>query len=288
MASELIRDTTVDRYMIEVGRYPVLTREQEASLAERYRAHADLDAAHQLVVANLRFVVRVAHEYRGYHLSLLDLIQEGNIGLMLAVRKFDPGRGFRFISYAVWWIRAQIYDFIMRSWSLVRVGTGRVRRKLFFKLRLAREIADRRTAGGSGLGTTLLAEQFSVSESDIRIMESQLASRDSSLDAQVQEGARETRLDLLSSPDTSQEDQVLETEEHHRVRASVSRAMRRFNDRERYIVKNRLMTADPETLQQIGHRFRVSRERARQIESNVLRKLRNTFVGGGGPDQAVA
>ena len=287
MASDLIRDT-VDRYMAEVSRHPLLTREQEIALAERYRTQADLDAAHQLVVANLRFVVRVAHEYRGYNLNLLDLIQEGNIGLMLAVRKFDPGRGFRLITYAVWWIRAQIYEFILRSWSLVRVGSGRVRRKLFFKLRLAREIADREAADGTLASPELLAERLDVTPGDIRSMESQLLGRDASLDVAVQDGAQDTRLDLLRSPDSSQEDQLSRMEEHQRLHRLLSGAMGGFDARERYIVNRRLLTAEPKTLKEIGRRFRVSRERARQIEGNVLRKIRTALVKSGGFEQATA
>ena len=288
MATDLMRDTTVDRYMAEVSRHPLLTREQEAALAERYRTHADLDAANQLVVANLRFVVRVAHEYRGYNMNLLDLIQEGNIGLMLAVRKFDPSRGCRLITYAVWWIRAQIYEFILRSWSLVKLGTGRVRRKLFFKLRLAQEAADRQAPDGTTASAIRLANQFGVDEGDIRIMASRLAGRDSSLDAPVQDGARETRLDLLCSPDMSLEEQISEREEQQRVNGSVARAIGGFNERESYIIKNRLMAEDPNTLLQICHHFQVSRERVRQIEGKALRKIRTELVRSGGFDHVVA
>ncbi|OGQ91977.1 MAG: hypothetical protein A2289_19640 [Deltaproteobacteria bacterium RIFOXYA12_FULL_58_15] len=288
MATDPTRDTTVDRYMAEVSKHPLLTREQEAALAERYRTHADLDAANQLVVANLRFVVRVAHEYRGYNMNLLDLIQEGNIGLMLAVRKFDPNRGCRLVTYAVWWIRAQIYEFILRSWSLVKLGTGRVRRKLFFKLRLAREAADRQAPDGTTASAILLANQFEVNECDISIMENRLANRDSSLDAPVQHSARETRRDLLRSSNVLQEDEISEREEQQRVHGSVARAIGGLNARESYIIKNRLMAEDPDTLLQIGQHFQISRERARQIESNALRKIRTALIRGGDIDQLVA
>jgi RNA polymerase sigma-32 factor len=249
MVRELIRDSGVDRYTAEISRYPLLTREREKALAERYRNHGDFAAAHQLVVANLRFVVKVAHEYRGYHLNLLDLIQEGNIGLMLAIRKFDPRKGFRLISYAVWWIRAQIHNFIMRSWSLVKLGSGHVRRKLFFKQRPA---------------------------------------RDSSLDAPVWERESETWLDQLNSPGPSQEDQMLAVEERQLIRGLVSNAMRRLNRRERYIVRKRLMTDEPRTLQQIGRHFQVSREYIRQIERNILRRFRQALINNGDWAPAVA
>jgi RNA polymerase sigma-32 factor len=288
MANNFISDHTVDRYMADVSKYPLLTREQEATLAVQYRTHADLDAAHQLVVANLRFVVRVAHEYRGYNMNLLDLIQEGNIGLMMAVRKFDPARGFRLITYAVWWIRARIYEFILRSWSLVKVGGGRVSRKLFFKLRLTREIADREAADGSAASVDLLAEQLEVAGSDICAMANRLAGHDASLDVPIQDGAHETRLDLLRSTDPSQEDALSRTQEHQRVQGSIAKAVAGLNERESYIVKKRLMAEQPKTLQEIGQYLHVSRERARQIEGNVLRKIRVELVRSGNLERATA
>ena len=153
---------TIDRYVSEINRYKLLTREGEMELALRYRDASDLQAAHKLVVSNLRFVVKIAHEYRGYGFKLLDLIQEGNIGLMMAVKKFDPSKGYRLISYAVWWIRAYIQNFIIRSWSLVKLGTTQAQRKLFFKLRSERERADRAAGPGSTASTTELAQRLDV------------------------------------------------------------------------------------------------------------------------------
>ncbi|MBI5511256.1 MAG: RNA polymerase factor sigma-32 [Deltaproteobacteria bacterium] len=273
MAHALIEDRAVDRYMTDVSRYPLLSREQETALALRYQHHGDIDAARRLVVANLRFVMKVAHEFRGYNLPLADLVQEGNIGLLLAVRKFDPTRGFRFISYAVWWVRAQIYAYVTRSWSLVNLGTGRVRRKLFFKLRAARAVADREARAGGLTAVQLLAKRFAVSAASIVDMENQLSARDSSLDAQIGEDAGETQLDRLRSPDASQEERLAAVEERLQVRGAVSGAMGALNDKERYIVVHRLMTEEPETLQGIGSWLQISRERARQIEANVVRKI---------------
>jgi RNA polymerase sigma-32 factor len=286
MANDLTRDGAIDRYMAGISRYPLLTRDEETALAERYRGHGDLAAAHRLVVANLRFVVKVAHEFRGYGLSPLDLIQEGNVGLMIAVRKFDPGKGCRLISYAVWWIRAQILEFIMRSWSVVRLGTGRAQRELFFKLRSAREAAERDAERGGTTATDVLAKQFRVAESDIVNMESQLSSRDASLDARVRDVARGTQIDLLRSSGASQESRLSEMEERELVRGSVSRAMGDLNEKERYVVVNRLMSEEPTTLQEIGHHFRISRERARQIERNALRKIRAALLENGVLDGA--
>lgn len=281
MATGLITTQTLDRYVSEINKYSLLSREEEVRLAERYRRDGELQAAHQLVVANLRFVVKVSHEYRGYGLKLLDLIQEGNIGLMMAVKKFDPDKGYRLISYAVWWIRAYIQNFIMRSWSLVKLGTTQAQRKLFFKLRSERERADRDAGPGRIAGTGDLASRLDVGEADIIDMEMRLASRDFSLDVEIQDGARQTHIDLLESPDDTQEDKVGHLQRRQLLRTKVEETMVHLNAKERYIVEHRLLTEEPETLQAIGQHFRISRERARQIEGNVLRKIRHALEGSG-------
>jgi RNA polymerase sigma-32 factor len=272
---------TIDRYVSEINRYKLLTREAEMALAVRYRDGGDLEAAHQLVVSNLRFVVKIAHEYRGYGFKLLDLIQEGNIGLMMAVKKFDPAKGYRLISYAVWWIRAYIQNFIIRSWSLVKLGTTQAQRKLFFKLRSERERADRAAGPGETASTQELASRLEVGETDVLDMEMRLSARDFSLDVELDEGARQTHLDLLKSDGETQEDELAEHEEKALVRGKVAQAMQSLNEKERYIVENRLMTDEPKTLHEIGEHFHISRERARQIEGNVLRKIRTALVGSG-------
>ena len=281
MATSITQDSTIDRYVSEINRYPLLTREQEVALAERYRLDGDLEAAHQLVVSNLRFVVKIAHEYRGYSLKLLDLIQEGNIGLMMAVRKFDASKGYRLISYAVWWIRAYIQNFIMRSWSLVKLGTTQAQRKLFFKLRAERERANREAGEGVTASVETLARRLEVAEQDIVDMEARLSARDFSLDVELRDGSRQTPKDLLSSESASQEDRAAEIEERRLLRGKVGETMEHLNGRERYIVENRLLADEPKTLQEIGRHFQFSRERARQIEGNVIRKIRSTLVESG-------
>ncbi len=274
-------DKTIDRYVLEINRHPILNREDEQALAVRFVERGDTDAAHGLVVGNLRFVVKVAHEYRGYGLRLLDLIQEGNIGLMKAVQKFDPKRGYRLISYAVWWIRAYIQNYIMRSWSLVKLGTTQVQRRLFFKLRSESDRADRDSFGQPGDAKVLLASRLGVNEHQLSDMEQRLAARDFSLDVEVQDGARQTHLDMLAAGENDQEEVYAELEERHLLRLKVSEAMVEFNDKERFIVERRLMTEERLTLQQIGENFGISRERARQIEGVVLRKLRTVLSGTG-------
>jgi RNA polymerase sigma-32 factor len=278
MSSLPTRSSAFDRYVAEMVKYPLLTREREKALAERYRNLGDLDAARELVVSNLRFVVKISGEYRGYGLRRLDLIQEGSLGLMQAVRKFDPSKGFRLISYAVWWIRAAINSFVMRSWSLVKLGTTQTQRKLFFKLRSARSRADGETGGDARASTDLLVERFNVAENDIAAMEGRLAARDLSLEAQVDMGARQVRVHSLSAYPPSQEERVNELERVKLVHASVSTTMKDLSERERYVVENRLMATEPETLQSVGERFRISRERVRQIEGKILGKIRTAFL----------
>lgn len=270
----------MDQYVGEINRYPLLSRQDECDLAQRFRQGGDVQAAHKLVVSNLRFVVKVAHEYRGYGLRILDLIQEGNIGLIMAVRKFEPDKGFRLISYAVWWIRAYIQNFIMRSWSLVKLGTTQAQRKLFFRLRSERERADRELGHGQVASAASIAERLNVAEHDVVDMDSRLGHRDFSLDAEVQDGAKQSHIDLLSNPEghVSQEEDFAHHEERQALRGRVNEAMRSLNDKERYIVENRLMTDEPQTLQQIGKHFSISRERARQIEGNVIRKIRGVLL----------
>jgi RNA polymerase sigma-32 factor len=183
------RDPAFARYIAEITKYPVLTRERERAVAERYRRDGDLEAAHELVVSNLRFVVRVSRQYRGYGFRMLDLVQEGNMGLLQAVREFDPARGFRLISYAGWWIRAAINGFVLRSWSLVRVGTTQRERRLFFKVRSARSLAERETGGDARASTELLVQRLQVPESDLLVMEGRLTGHDVSLDAHGRPGA---------------------------------------------------------------------------------------------------
>jgi RNA polymerase sigma-32 factor len=271
---------SLDLYMAEVSRHPLLSRPQELQLARRLVDEGDVRAAHGLVVANLRFVVKIAHEYRGYGLKLLDLIQEGNIGLMMAVKKFDPDKGYRLISYAVWWIRAHIKSYIMRSWSLVRMGAGRIQRKLFFKLRSERNRAEQDGAGdGEPIDAPAMASRLGVHVDDITEMDLRLACRDYSLDAQLGDTpSAASHLDMLPSSEPNQEDMLGDAQEKRQVQQHVAAAMRTLNDKERYIVEQRLLRDEPQTLQQIGNTFKVSRERVRQLETRVLQKLRKLMA----------
>ncbi|MBN1962763.1 MAG: RNA polymerase factor sigma-32 [Deltaproteobacteria bacterium] len=280
-AKKILSDYNLDRYVSEINRYPLLTREQEIELAKKYQQNGDFDAAQQIIVSNLRFVVKIAHEYRGYNHRLLDLIQEGNIGLMIAVSKFDPNKGYRVISYAVWWIRAYIQNYIMHSWSLVKLGTTQTQRKLFFKLRSERERADHETINGNTVSTAELAERLGVNESEVINMEARLGSRDFSLDSTMPTNNQTSHLEVLSDNSPSPEEEFSSVQERQFVRNKIYKEMRHLNEKERFIIRHRLLCDDPQTLQQIGRHFRISRERVRQIEGNVLNKIRAALSVGG-------
>jgi len=267
-------DEGVDQYVSSISRHPVLTREQEVKLAEEYRDTNCSRAADKLVVSNLRFVVKVAHEYRGYGFPLLDLVQEGNIGLMKAVEKFEPAKGYRLISYAVWWIRAYIQNYIMKSWSLVKMGTTQAQRKLFFKLRSEREKVESEMDGHERASADDLATRLKVNVSDINDMEARLSARDFSLDCEIVAGGRQRHIDILADHVESPEEYFAETEEKTVLLRHVDKLIPSLNEKEQYILGKRLLSEKPVTLQEIGTMFSISRERARQIEGNVIRKLR--------------
>lgn len=283
MTQSMTSERSMSRYISEVNRYPLLSREAERALAERHVQGQDWDAAHKLVVSNLRFVVKIAHEYKGYGLKLLDLVQEGNIGLMMAVKKFEPSRGYRLISYAVWWVRAYIQNFIMKSWSLVKLGTTQAQRKLFFKLRGERERLDRALGGHGVASAAELAGKLDVREQEVLEMTGRMAAKDFSLDLEVNEAGRQTHMDMLANgdevPDPSEV--VATQQERSLLRGQVADAMQNLNEKERFIVHNRLMCEEPKTLQEIGKYFSISRERARQIEGNVIRKIKQVLTQGG-------
>lgn len=270
------QEDNIDHYIAEVNKHPLLSREQEVELARRYRDDGDITAAHQLVVANLRFVVKVAHEYKGYGLRLLDIIQEGNIGLMMAVKKFDPDKGYRLISYAVWWIRAYIRDFVMRSWSLVKLNSSHAARKLFFRLRSSRSQAEQNQKTDV-VSAASLAKDLGVEESDVLDMEMRLASRDFSLNQKINDDGPQTHMDFLADAAQSPEEQLEVHEERRLLKGKVAESLEGLTDKERYIVDQHLLADEPKTLQEIGDEFKVSRERVRQIESKALAKLRRAL-----------
>jgi len=266
---------SLETYLVQINRLPLLTQEEEFELAVRYRNHNDIEAAQKLITSNLRFVVKIAFEYKSYGAKLLDLIQEGNIGLMMAVKKFNPYKGYRFISYAIWWVRAYIQNFIIKTWSLVKIGTTQAQKKLFYKIGKVRKALE--SNGEDEKKYELLAHDLDVTKEDIVEMEQRMAARDLSLDAPFDEGQELTHLDLLKEESPNQEETIAQEEEKKVREREVQHAMKRLNEKEVYVIKNRIMSDEPLTLQQIGDHLKLSRERVRQIESEALKKLKKEF-----------
>jgi len=260
-------------YVSEIARFPLVDAAQEQRLAHQYRRTGDRQIAQELVTSNLRFVVKVASEYRGYGLPLADLVQEGNLGLMRAVEKFDPGHGVRLISYAVWWIRAYIQDYILRSWSLVKIGTTQVQRRLFFSLARAKREMER-LSGPDGPEDRIgeLASQLHAKPQEIVEMEQRMSGRDLSLDVPVEDDGP-IPLDVVPSSEQPADEKAAQAQSSKLLAAQVADAMARLDSRERFIIERRVLDERPMTFQGLGEHFGISRERARQLELRAKEKL---------------
>ena len=274
-AGALVPTDSLQRYLAEVRRHPLLDPTEEHELAVRWREAGDRAAAAQLVTANLRLVVMIARQYQTAFKNLLDLVQEGNIGLLEAVKNFDPYRGVRFPSYAIWWIRAYIIRYVMNNWRLVKLGTTQAQRKLFFNLQREKDRLERE---GFRPDPDLIAERLSVKRSEVIEMEQRLAGRDVSVDAPVGEGGDASMLDFLTKSSDDTEARVGEAE----VRALISEKIREFGetlrDKEKVIYQLRMVADEPLTLQEIGEKYGISRERVRQIEERIKKRLRAFLV----------
>ncbi len=256
-------------YMTEIKRFPLLKPEEERNLAFQYHDHGDLEAAHKLVVSNLRFVVKIVSEYSGYRMKKMDLIQEGNLGLMTAVKKFDPKRGYRLISYAVWWIRAYIQDYIMRSWSLVKIGTTQLQKRLFYKLSKIKGLLD-----GNEVDREAMRALMDGQEDDekVRALCERLSQRDLSLFRTINDGDT-TYMDMLVSDD-NQEKALIDLDEQQMLQEKVSEALSLLTSRERQVVEGRFFSGSAKTLQEVGDSLGITRERVRQLENNAKKKLK--------------
>ncbi len=269
--SDLVPRDTLDAYFAEVSKYPLLTREEEHALAVRVREDGDAEAAEQLAVSNLRLVAKIAMEYRRVWTQVLDLIQEGNIGLLQAIRRFDPYRQVKLSSYASYWIRAYILKYLIDNIRLVRVGSSRIERKLFFRLNRARRELER---AGFAAEPKLLAEKLEVSETDVTDMERRLSQSDLSLDAPVGgDGGSASFGDFVAGGDAVDEI-VGDADLKRTFREHVGRFARDLDERETKILYERMLANDPKTLQQLGDGFGLTRERVRQVEAQILRRLR--------------
>ena len=266
----------LDRYMAQIGKYPVLSREQETDLAKRWRDTGDVQAAHALVTANLRFVVKIANEYRGYGARILDLVQEGSIGLMLAVKKFDPDKGYRLITYAVFWIRSYIHSFLMGTARMIKIGTTRAHRKLFFKLRALKGKLSAEGMTGRDQQLDIASERFEVSRNEVEEMDRHLSGRDASLDAPVVQTGT-SLIELMPANQENQEDMIARLEMEAHRGAMIESALTDLNERERDIVRKRHLTDEPVQLKDLGAQMGITKQRVAQIERRALEKLKKAL-----------
>ncbi len=267
----VVRYDPLQHYLAEVRRYPYLSREEEQELAMRYKESNDREAVSRLILSHLRFVVSIAMEYRQAPVPIMDLIQEGNIGLMMAVKKFDPSRKTRLSTYAAWWIRAYILRYIMQNWRLVRMGTTQAQRKLFYNLRKER---NRLEDEGFAVTSKLLANRLDVKESEVVEMRQRLDNWDVSLDAPLSPDGDEGLLSHVPSPGAPPDEEVADRDLKRVFREKLDVFRKGLKAGDRMVLDERILSEDPKTLEAIGGALGVSRERARQIEEKVIRNLR--------------
>jgi RNA polymerase sigma-32 factor len=274
-------DGGLNRYLSEIRKFPMLAKDEEFMLAKRWQQHQDPQAAHKLVTSHLRLVAKIAMGYRGYGLPVGEVISEGNVGLMQAVKKFDPDRGFRLATYAMWWIKASIQEYVLRSWSLVKMGTTAAQKKLFFNLRKVKaEISALEEGDLRHDQVAQIATKLGVTEDEVISMNRRMSSPDSSLNAPLRasEGESEWQ-DWLTDEDTPSQESVLADKEEYNLRMGLlEEAMGELNDREREILTERRLKDNPSTLEDLAERFGVSRERVRQIEVRAFEKLQKAMV----------
>ena len=276
MSNLPVLSSSINSYLGEINKIQLLTSKEEYDLAVDLQEKGDINAAHKLVVSNLRFVVKVAYEFKNYGLKMSDLIQEGNIGLMQAVKKFDPQKGIRLISYAVWWIRAYIQRYIMKSWSLVKIGTTQAQRKLFFKLREAKEKIHKLLPGtvDNEFEETSISKSLDVSKKEVRDMTSRLISRDVSLNTPMGVEKDSSLIDYLPSKSEDVSNKIIKNESLEKFSNLIKSGVSKLNEREHQLFKKRIHTEEPLTLKDFAEEWGISRERVRQIEVKAKKKLR--------------
>jgi RNA polymerase sigma-32 factor len=269
----------LSRYLTEIRKFPMLTRDEEFMLAKRWREHEDPEAAHRLVTSHLRLVAKIAMGYRGYGLPIGEVISEGNVGLMQAVKKFEPDKGFRLATYAMWWIRASIQEYILRSWSLVKMGTTAAQKKLFFNLRKAKsEISAFEEGDMRPEQVSHIATRLGVLNDEVISMNRRLSGPDASLNAPLRSDGEAEWQDWLADDNAvSQETQVAEDEERTIRMSLLEEAMTELTDRERHILTERRLKDNPTTLEELASQYGVSRERVRQIEVRGFEKLQKAM-----------
>ena len=269
-------DGGLRRYMQEIQKFPILEADEEYALAKRWTEDMDYDAAHRLVTSHLRLVAKIASGYRGYGLPMAELVSEGNIGLMQAVKKFDPEKGFRLSTYAMWWIRASIQEFILRSWSLVKMGSSAAQKRLFFNLKKMKKRLQRvdESAVLTPEEIRTIARELDVNEQDVVDMDNRMSASDQRLDAPItRDGDSGEWMDFLADSRDNQEVTLGDHEEYSQKRELMVEAMETLNERERDIIFHRRLTEDQVTLEELSQRYNISRERVRQIEARALDKM---------------
>jgi RNA polymerase sigma-32 factor len=266
------------RYLDEIRRFPMLDAEEEYMLAKRWREHGDVEAAHKLVTSHLRLVAKIAMGYRGYGLPMNEIISEGNVGLMQAVKRFDPDKGFRLATYAMWWIRAAIQEYILHSWSLVKLGTTAAQKKLFFNLRRLK--SQMQAIEGGDLSPEMvkqIADTLEVTEQEVIEMNRRLEGPDHSLNAALRVDSESEWQDWLVDERAGQETELAEADELEHRKALLAEAMKVLNERERHILTERRLKEEPTTLEELSARYGISRERVRQIEVRAFEKLQKAI-----------
>ena len=275
---QLDPDSNLSRYLQEIRKFPILRPEEEFMLAKRWVEQGDSDAAHKLVTSHLRLVAKIAMGYRGYGLPMGELISEGNVGMMQAVKRFDPDRGFRLATYAMWWIKAAIQEYILHSWSLVKIGTTAAQKKLFFNLRRIKgEIQAIEEGDMHPENVTRIATQLNVSEAEVISMNRRMTGPDNSLNAPLRANSDGEWQDWLVDDSENQETRLAESEELSKRRDLLHGALDHLNDRERHILTERRLRDDPLTLEELSQEFGISRERVRQIEVRAFEKLQKSI-----------
>ena len=272
-------DGNLSFYLQEIKRFPILTAQEEYMLAKRFKEHGDTEAAHKLVTSHLRLVAKIAMGYRGYGLPVTDLISEGNVGIMQAVKKFDPEKGFRLATYAMWWIRAQIQEYVLHSWSLVKIGTTAAQKKLFFNLKkLKNQLQSIEDGNLSPENIKEIANRLDVKEVEVKDMENRLFSGDQSLNVQLGHEADIEWQDMIMDENDTQ-DIILENKNEYSHRKKVfTQALEVLNAREKEIIQLRRLREKPKKLEELSQQFKISRERVRQIEEKAMEKLRKEIL----------
>ena len=261
-------------YLQEIKKFPILTAAEEFMLAKRYKEHGDTKAAHKLVTSHLRLVAKIAMGYRGYGLPVTDLISEGNVGIMQAVKKFDPDKGFRLATYAMWWIRAQIQEYVLHSWSLVKIGTTAAQKKLFFNLKKLKNQLESIDDGNlSPENVREIASRLNVKEAEVTDMENRLYSNDKSLNVPLNQDFDTQWQDLLEDDKETQDITLEKKDEFLKRKEKFTEALKVLNPREKEIIKLRRLEEKPKKLEELSKKYKISRERVRQIEEKAILKL---------------